>query len=268
MSKDPAPRVRLEAIVALSHFKTEAIVKALLAASDLPMDYYIEYALNEAFKHLQPVWMDMFKKDKNFLSNDPKKAGLLLQPLSSAKVLAMPGYFKDDPEASKYTKNPLSEQDYNDLSDVKAVVNFRQSLNNPFVPAQPNEKTVKGRKVIHLSTVHSKMAFDKISISISAGSLVSLVFNNPDEMPHNVVIIKPGTSEIVGKAADAMASLRDGYEKNFVPDISAVLFSTPLVNGGGTFQLDFKVPDMPGEYPFLCTFPGHWRIMKGVIKVE
>lgn len=267
ISQDPSPRVRLEAIAALSHFKSEATVKALLAMADLPMDYYIEYALKEAFKHLKPQWMNMFKRDKDFLANDPEKASLLLQPLSSAKVLALPGYFNDDPEAGKYTRQPLSEKEYSDLSDVKAVVNFRQSLNVPHV-VQPEVVASKGRKVIYLSAVEGKMIFDKTLIDISAGSLISLIFKNPDEMLHNVVIIQPGTSELVGKAADAMASVKDGYEKNFVPDIPQVLFATPLLSGGDTFQLDFKAPDTPGDYPFMCTFPGHWRMMKGVIRVN
>ncbi len=268
MSKDPSPRVRLEAIVSLSHFKNEATLMALLAASDMPADYYIDYALKESFKHLQPIWMNMFKKDKNFLSNDPGKANLLLQPLSSAKVLAMPGYFMKDPDAAKYTRKPLSTKDYDELADVKAVVDFKQGLDAVSVPVEPDKNSGKGRNVIHLSTVSSKMAYDKLVIDISAGSLVSLVFNNPDEMPHNVVIVKPGSTEIVGKAADAMASLKDGYAKNFVPAIPEVLFSTPLVSTGDSFTLDFKAPDKPGEYPFICTFPGHWRIMKGIIRVK
>ena len=65
-----------------------------------------------------------------------------------------------------------------------------------------------------------------------------------------------------------MASRKDAYEKNFVPAIPEVLYSSPLVPTGGTFRLDFKAPSKAGEYPFLCTFPGHWRIMKGVIKVN
>jgi azurin len=71
----------------------------------------------------------------------------------------------------------------------------------------------------------------------------------------------------VGKAADAMASLKDGYERNFVPNIPEVLFSTPLVSAGKSFQLDFKTPVKPGDYPFICSFPGHWRVMKGVLQV-
>jgi len=31
--------------------------------------------------------------------------------------------------------------------------------------------------------------------------------------------------------------------------------------------LRFTAPDKPGEYPYICTFPGHWRIMQGVMKV-
>ncbi len=64
-----------------------------------------------------------------------------------------------------------------------------------------------------------------------------------------------------------MASEKDGYEKNFVPKISEVLFATPLVNGGKSFRLEFTAPKEAGDYPFICSFPGHWQMMKGVIKV-
>lgn len=268
MSKDSSPRVRLEAIVSLSHYRNEGSLMALLAASEMPKDDYIIYALKESFKHFQPVWMDKFKKDKNFLSNEPEKAKLLLQPLSSAKVLAMPGYFKKDPDAASYTRKPLTDKDYDDLSDVKAVSDFRKTLMAESSATASEGNDSKGRTVIRLSTVSSKMAYDKLVINLKAGSLVSLIFINPDEMPHNVVIVKPGSAEIVGNASDAMAGLKDGYAKNFVPDIPEVLYSTPLVAPGGTFKLDFKAPDKPGDYPFICTFPGHWRIMKGVIKVN
>lgn len=267
MSKDASPRVRLEAIVSLSHFKNETSVLALLEASEMETDYYIDYALKESFKHLQPVWMEMFKKDNNFLANDQRKANLLLEPLSSAKALAMPGYFRDDPDAAKYTKRQLTDEDYNSLSGVKAVENFRRQLATVTGKPLQDKSNTKGRMILQLSTVPGKMIFDKNVIEVPAGTQVSLEFMNPDEMAHNVVIVKPGALESVGKAADAMASLKDGYEKNFVPASDEVLFATPLVNGGGTYQLDFKAPAKKGEYPFICTFPGHWRMMKGVLKV-
>ena len=124
-----------------------------------------------------------------------------------------------------------------------------------------------GRLEITLRAVEAKMAFDKKSLVVPAGKPISLVFDNPDLMPHNVVFVKPGSAERVGNAADAMATLPDGFEKNFIPASTDVLFATPLVNPGKSFRLTFNAPAEPGEYPFLCSFPGHWRVMQGVLIV-
>jgi len=124
-----------------------------------------------------------------------------------------------------------------------------------------------GTMEIKLSTLPAKMLFDKESLTVTTGRSISLILENPDLMPHNVVIVKPGTAEKVGEAADAMAKMKDGFEKNFIPDLSDVLFATPLVNSGKNFKLAFKAPEQPGDYPFICSFPGHWRVMKGILKV-
>lgn len=110
------------------------------------------------------------------------------------------------------------------------------------------------------------MLFDKKELVLPANSNVVIRFNNPDEMPHNFVIIKQGSLEKVGKAADAMAATKDGFEKNFVPDLPEVLFATPLVDPHKSFDLEIET-DEPGEYLFICSFPGHWTMMKGIIKV-
>lgn len=267
MSRDTSQRVRLEAIASLSHFNSETAVNALLAAAELPKDDYINYALSESFKQLKPIWMEMFKKDKNFLSNDPVKTAYLLTPLSSPESFDLPGYIKDDPQWTKYTWAALTNEDYNNLKDAPAVKEFLRNR----AAASAKEKTAvasePGRTVLYLTAVPAKMVFDKQSLIVLAGSQVTLVFQNADDMAHNVVVVKPGSAEKVGKAADAMASEKDGYEKNFIPKISEVLFATPLVNGGKSFRLEFTAPKEAGDYPFICSFPGHWQMMKGVIKV-
>ena len=78
----------------------------------------------------------------------------------------------------------------------------------------------------------------------------------------------PGAEKEVGQLADEMAQNPDAMEKAFVPDSDKVLWATPLVNGKGTVEQEFTAPKQPGRYPFLCTFPGHWRVMKGVLVVE
>ncbi len=274
MSEDPSPRVRLEAIAALSHFETEGTVRALLAATELPVDDYIGYALAESFKHLKPVWMEMFRDDRLFLADEPEKAYALLRPLASARELQVPGFITDDPTYAKYGVNPLSAADFEQLAGVVAVERFREDhrdilypdAGSPAATGAPEREL--GEVVIHLKALPGKMAFDQETLTVPAGKTVSLLFDNSDQMPHNIVVAAPGSLERVGTAADEMASLPDAYEKQFIPAMPEVLFATPLVNAGETYQLDFVAPAAKGDYPFICTFPGHWRVMKGVLTVN
>jgi azurin len=97
--------------------------------------------------------------------------------------------------------------------------------------------------------------------------VVKIIFQNPDQMQHNVVIVKPATMEKVGAAADKLAADPSGTKMNYVPRMPEVLQATPLVNPGGSYTLTFKLPDVAGDYPYICTFPGHWRIMRGILRV-
>ncbi len=128
LSKDSSMKVRLQAIVSLSHFKTEKSVRALLEAGMLPTDYYIDYALKQAFRYQKPVWWDMFRKDQNFLADEPKKAALLLSSLANEKDLKVPGYITDDPQWPKYGWKVLTDQDYDELKGSPAVEQFRKEL--------------------------------------------------------------------------------------------------------------------------------------------
>lgn len=276
LAGDASPRVKLEAIAALSHFSNEASVKALLAATRPPVDDYIGYALIESFKHLKPVWMEMFRKDRNFLAGQPEQAGFLFKPLLSVKELQVPGFITDDPDYAKYGVAPLSPGEINALTGVPAFDTFRKNnaalfsgLASQAPQAQTPQASAKemGEVVLQLASLPGKMLFDKDTLTVTAGKTVSLIFNNRDQMPHNVVIVKPGSAEKVGQAADKMAAGDDGYERNFVPDMREVLFATPLVNAGQTFQLNFTAPSAAGNYPFICSFPGHWRVMQGMMKV-
>lgn len=265
---DDAPNVRLQAVISLSYFNTEAAVKALLLAYTKPVDYYIDYALKESFRQLKPIWLDIFKKDKNFLANDSAVAAYLLGSVADPKLMEAPGFIREDPDWHTYNRAALNDRDYQELKDVIAVTRFRSTLLQPASPTQSKPPLViPGRTVIELSVVPAKMIFDKTTITVKAKEDITLIFENPDGMPHNVVITQPGKLAIVGKAADAMAAQKDGYEKSFVPAITEVLFSTPLVQSGKSFRLDFKAPAKTGEYPVVCTFPGHWQTMRGIMKV-
>jgi plastocyanin len=111
------------------------------------------------------------------------------------------------------------------------------------------------------------MKYDKTELTVRAGQRARLVFRNTDHMQHNVLILRPGTLEAVGALADQMLTDAQALAKNFSPTSGDVLFSTPLVNPSETFELRFTAPAQPGRYPYICTFPGHWRMMQGTLVV-
>ena len=122
-------------------------------------------------------------------------------------------------------------------------------------------------KVIILKVVKDVMKYDKQLITVKAGTTVQIVLQNPDFMQHNLVLVKPKTMEKVGAAADRLATDPNGAKMQYVPKMPEVIQATPLINPGGKYTLTIKVPSAPGDYPYVCTFPGHWRIMNGVMRV-
>ena len=119
-----------------------------------------------------------------------------------------------------------------------------------------------------LKTIPEAMKYDQKEFTVPAGATVELIFENTDAMPHNWVLGTIKSEDKIGLAADKMITAADGVAKNYIPSMPEILAYTPLVEPGGRFKVVFKAPVVPGNYPFLCTFPGHWRIMNGVMKVE
>lgn len=123
-------------------------------------------------------------------------------------------------------------------------------------------------KYILMEVVPDLMKFELDTFTVKAGQKIILELDNLDGMQHNLLIGKPGSLNKIGAAADAMLSDPKASEKHYVPEIPEVLFATPLVDPGDIYSLEFTAPKEPGKYPFVCTFPGHWRMMSGIMIVE
>ncbi len=135
-------------------------------------------------------------------------------------------------------------------------------------PTEPNPWT-KGDagRAVRIETA-SGMTFATKRFSVRAGERISLTLANPDTMPHNLAIAKPGALARVGDGSNRMAALPDGGAKRYIAPGADVLFFTDIIEPGKSFTIHFPAPAEPGEYPYLCTFPGHWQIMNGVMIVE
>jgi putative membrane-bound dehydrogenase-like protein len=158
------------------------------------------------------------------------------------------------------------------VGDYPQEFNFEGAIKNArFIAVKGAEKEevkeVKVDQSIVIKAVVGQMKYNVKEFSVKAGQTIKIIFENPDHMQHNLLVIKPGTLNKVGALADQMALLSNAAELAYVPNSPDVLHATPLLNPEEKYELTFKVPDTPGNYPFVCTFPGHWRIMFGNMKV-
>ncbi|NQV25579.1 MAG: HEAT repeat domain-containing protein [Rhodopirellula sp.] len=130
----------------------------------------------------------------------------------------------------------------------------------------------KNLKTVRISCVPERMRFTVEQFVTQPGQPVKIVFANPDATDHNFVIVQPDALAEVGMAANAMARDPKNANSDFIPDDkrSLILQASPMI--GPTRKslvhvLRFTAPAESGVYPFVCTFPGHWVIMNGVMVV-
>jgi putative membrane-bound dehydrogenase-like protein len=118
---------------------------------------------------------------------------------------------------------------------------------------------------IRIATVPERMMYDVKELTVKPGKKVKLTFANVDFMPHNILLVKPGTADDVGLKAIALGA--GGFAVNFIPESSDVLWSSKLIDHGQEEVIEFTAPTGEGAYPYICSFPGHHLLMRGMLYV-
>lgn len=141
---------------------------------------------------------------------------------------------------------------------MNKIILYTLFVGSFITPLFANDNTVTVKCITGLK-------FDTTEITAKVGEKVLIKLENPDIMPHNLVIVKPGTSQTVATAAMGLGA--EGMAKGYIPETEDIIAATKLLKTGeeDTIELTF---DQPGTYPYICTFPGHYVIMKGTITVQ
>jgi azurin len=120
-------------------------------------------------------------------------------------------------------------------------------------------------------TGNDTMQFDLKSFEVKAGDTVELTFKNVGKIPkiamgHNLVVLKKGISAVafgqkaMGAGANATNALPDSVKGDTIA-------STKLLGPDESETITFTAPKA-GDYEYVCTFPGHFALMRGVMKVN
>jgi putative heme-binding domain-containing protein len=131
----------------------------------------------------------------------------------------------------------------------------------------PWRRPIAGARDIRLEA-GKNLTFATPTLHVEAGEAVRLSFVNPDVVPHNWVLVKPGMLRTVGELANRLIADPEAAARNYVPRTDEVLVYTDVVPPHETTKIHFRAPKERGRYPFLCTFPGHWMVMNSELLVE
>jgi azurin len=162
-------------------------------------------------------------------SSEPKKT----EPTTEPTAPATSDLMKEEPAYSSTTIDPNAKVD--DIS----------------LEAQGNTMT--------------EMKYDKSEIKVKAGTTLHFKFKNEGKdaaMVHNFVLIEEGTADAV--AAEA---LKAGPSTSYIPSMKQVLYGSKLLQPQEETEFSIPAP-AKGAYDFICTYPGHYKMMHGKLIVE
>ncbi len=143
-----------------------------------------------------------------------------------------------------------------------------QTKDEPATATEVPPQEEEAKEVTLTIEANDDQEYNKEELRVKSGQIVTLVLKNVGKMPretmgHNWVLLKKGTDV----AAFAQAAMTE-KENDYIPaDASSIIAHTEMIGGGQEAKITFEAP-YPGKYPFMCSFPGHFAKMKGILVIE
>jgi len=156
--------------------------------------------------------------------------------------------------------------------DYIETIQVADELAGTLPPAEKEtlRKSIAGLRVSSflIRAVVEEMRYDITRIVVPVGRPFEIIFDNPDVMPHNLVVVGPGARERISLAAMALPPEHlDRSDRAWVPESPELIAATKLLETGQSETLRIRALTEEGVYEYVCTFPGHWTVMYGQIIV-
>jgi len=137
----------------------------------------------------------------------------------------------------------------------------------PAAPAPAPVPTYDGPAFeLTMTPVGDQMEYEQTEFTVHPGLTVRITFNNTATNPamhHNVVVLTQDANvNQIGQAAMGAAA------NDYIPQaqMDQIIAHTPMSAPGETVTVEFTAP-AAGDYTYVCTYPGHYMTMQGVMHV-
>jgi len=184
---------------------------------------------------------------KPWREEDPVNLFLTVHELRPEET-GLPGY---QPRKRNLLAHPI-------LRDIRLI---GKMADNPWKQRKPQARAV-------LVKAGPNLSFSPNFLKGHPGETIALTFENPDAVPHNWALIPPGSLQGFGDLINKQIADPDAFARQYIPEKGGTIAYTDVVQPGMKATIYFTLPQKPGRYPFVCTFPGHWMVMNGVLSVE
>ncbi len=147
------------------------------------------------------------------------------------------------------------------------LITFGCGGNNPRTKIDSNNESSIPKEIKIILSSNDNMLFDKQIIYASSRQKITLTLNHNGKldkkiMGHNFVLLKEGV-DVVDFATRAL----EARDNEYIPEGDETIAYTKLIGGGESDTITFDAPTK-GSYNYICSFPGHYGIMKGILVVK
>jgi azurin len=222
---------------------------------------------------LQGVILSEDRLKAQLVLKEPLRAGYIYQITTSGiqseqgENILHPEAFYSLNQIPSGPKASLAEEQVLNEQQPKSTIETEEKSSDPLKKHQtslPEGWENGADQVVNIGT-NPGLKYDIEQFQVKAGSKIKLVFTNSDDMLHNMIITPPGQADPVGEMALDMGI--DGPKNDYVPSTDKVLFYTSLLQPGSSQSIYFTAPSEPGDYQYVCTYPGHYITMRGIMQV-
>lgn len=232
--KDKHPQVRLEAVVALRYLKSAEAARTALEAVEQPMDEFLDFALWQTVRELEPMWITKFNTDPNFFGQN-KRSIYALKSVSNPKAVAqlaklyqskqIPEEYNDDVLAS-IAKWGSAE----DLNILLGVATEGTATNSKKAQLNTLEHAARQRNVLPNKDLNRIMTFvngDDETLAASALRLIGL-WKMKDQAGALVKVIQNKDIKLKKAALGALTAIDKPQAEKLLIDMSAAKNPTDM----------------------------------------